>query len=135
MLNLREAAYIDLGFNNLNGTFPVDWVEDFNTLRNISSLFLDHNQLTGTIPDSVAQVGNSRLNQLVLADNRFTGAFSADWDDTGILSLNTLHIQNNQFSTMNKGICDQSVWEEGELTSMRADCEICQCDMWCDECY
>ena len=133
-LNLDKMFYFDLSFNELSGTLPSDLGEDFDVLRH---LYLDHNQFGGTIPESYATVGNSRIINLHLNDNLLTGSVPAGWSEDNKQVL-TIRVQNNQFTeSLDERICrlDLFALAGGELLDLRADCDICDCDGPCDACY
>ena len=45
-------------------------------------LYLDHNRLSGQVPDDFGTIGGGRLKQLFMNDNQFTGYFPAkNWND------------------------------------------------------
>lgn len=45
-----------------------------------------------------------------------------------------MNIANNNFDERLKKLCKISVWEEGEMVEMRADCDICNCESLCHTC-
>jgi hypothetical protein len=115
---------LDLSFNALTGTIPVDWVDDMDRLRH---LHLDHNQLVGTFP-SIA-LGNGRIEQITVNDNQLTGVFPGDY--TQPLFMQNLATENNPLSGMDSGVCDLIVYENGNLVELSTNCDICPCDMFC----
>jgi len=116
------------------GTFPVEWVDDDQMTR-IRSIYMDHNQFNGELPEDLFDIASGRLMQLLLSDNRFTGDFPGDYKLTTFMQQ--LELQNNKFDKIDKDICDLNVFEEGELVNFRADCDVCECDFFCDNglCY
>ena len=72
-LRFRQLKHLDLGC--FNGTLPNDFGETAVALR---QLYLDHNQFSGTIPESYINVGNGRLTALSLNRNNFTGEVPGD---------------------------------------------------------
>jgi len=114
-----------LGYNRFVGTLPSDWWQGENTLKRIRHIHLDHNQLTGTIPNEFMTMGDGRMNQVFLNDNAFTGVFPGDCDPCNL--LNALEMQNNLFTEIDRGVCQYSVFNGGEMTAMGSDCSICPC--------
>lgn len=43
-------------------------------------------------------------------------------------------LQGNQFTSLGKETCKLSVFEGGEMVEFRADCDICDCGLQCDQC-
>jgi len=70
------------------------------------------------------------MEQIVVANNQFTGMFPGNFQPTNFIQA--LHFQNNDFNRMNESICDLHVMERGELTSMKIDCAICVCRLFCN---
>jgi hypothetical protein len=128
---LRNLFYMDLGFNKLQGTIPGDWTSRMSRLKN---LYLDHNNLVGSLPTEFLSIGGGRLYLLELNNNQLTGEVSSDNFD-GLMEV--LYIQNNNFTSIGDKVCKQIVWESGELASFRADCSACTCKYMCGdgECY
>jgi Leucine rich repeat len=127
--NLRNLFYLDLGNNQLTGSLPTDWVRGMAVLR---LLYLDNNQFTGTLPPRMGEIGNGRLNLFSIHDNMFTGTMPTFYNYT--MKLNLMEIQNNDFTEMNQDMCKHSVFAEGELVHLSADCEVCPCKNLCDDC-
>lgn len=131
-LRLRHMYYMDLGRNDFRGTIPLSLGENYVRLRH---LHLDHNRFTGVVPSSLINAGDGRLKTLSINDNQFTGDLPGDHDFFNLLVQYTVH--NNQFSKMNKDTCKLNVFENGELSEFRADCDICNCgknNIMCDFC-
>jgi len=136
-LNLPDAIYIDFSFNQLNGTLPQDLGEDSNSLR---SLYLDHNNITGAIPESYTTTGLISLVSLYLNDNVLTGTLPATWvssnDKDASSPIDTINVENNLLTKgIEKDICELSVFNHGQLVELRADCDICWCDSLCEYCW
>lgn len=71
-MRLRQMYYMDLGNNKFSGTLPSELGTEYVRLRH---LFLDHNEFTGTVPQSYVVAGDGRIQSLTLNDNKFTGDF------------------------------------------------------------
>jgi hypothetical protein len=84
-MNLRDLFYIDLSFNNLTGSIPIDWIEGRNILSGLHHLYLDHNMMSGSLPTTLPTIGNGRLEQMFLDDNRFTGVFPGGFVNVNFL--------------------------------------------------
>jgi hypothetical protein len=124
-LNLRNLYYLDVGHNNMNGTLPTDWWDNRNRFATLTHLYLNDNDFTGEFTDDFVAIGQGRLNQLVVHNNRFSGIIPGSWNPTNFLQVVSTY--NNQFEAMDKDLCTMSVFVGGELTSLRADCDICRC--------
>lgn len=132
-LNLRNLFYFDLGRNDMSGTIPDDWVEGNDNMRSLRHLYLDFNRFNGSLPDEWPELGGGRVKQLILNDNKLTGQVPGKYES--MQSLNAVEIQNNDFSRIQKDLCKHSVFIGGELVALRADCDICDCQNFCDQCY
>lgn len=84
------------------------------------------------MPDEWSEIGRGRLKQLILNDNKFTGVVPGQYRSMN--KLNAIEVQNNDFSELEKSLCDYSVFFAGEVIALKADCEICSCDIFCDDC-
>jgi Leucine-rich repeat (LRR) protein/sugar lactone lactonase YvrE len=73
--------------NQLTGSIP-----DFSGLTNLKYLYLSNNQLTGSIPDFS---GLTQLLGLYLSNNQLTGSIP---DFSGLTKLQILYLQNNQLT-------------------------------------
>lgn len=130
-LGLRRLSYLDLGRNQLTGTFPDDWIDGRHALHRLKLLYLDHNQFTGPLPSQLGTLGRGRLQVLSLNDNLFSGQLPGFYNYTSF--LNILEVQNNPLlhSMDQQGICRQVVFNGGEMVMMRSDCDICLCNYYC----
>jgi hypothetical protein len=118
----------------MSGPLPDDFGA---TSIQLEHLYLNHNQFTGSIPDSYATIGNSRLITLALNDNQFTGSPPSNYDSKNNFDLLTYRVQNNGFTTdIGKELCTMFLFGDGELVELGADCNICKCKTGaCDDCY
>lgn len=129
-LRWRQLFFLDLGWNQLTGTLPVDLGEKFVALRH---LHLDHNGFTGPLPTSYINVGNGRLEQLSVNDNQLTGEIPADRELTNKMVM--LNLENNDFSSIDKDTCDILIGYGGEGVEFTTECEFCICKIFfCLEC-
>jgi cytoskeletal protein RodZ len=128
---LRNLLYMDLGFNKLQGTIPGNWTSRMSRLKH---LYLDHNNLVGSLPTEFLSIGGGRLLLLELNNNQLTGEVTSDNFD-GLMEV--LYLHNNNFTSIGDKVCRQIVWDGGELASFQADCGACTCKYMCGdgECY
>ncbi len=90
-----HVTEIDLGFNNLTGTFPRDLVHHFLvSLTQLESLDLHFNNLTGTIPQDLGNM--SSLRWLYLNQNDFTGEIPPEL--ANLPNLLRLNVYGNELS-------------------------------------
>ena len=66
----RDLKVLDYGYNHLGGALPKSWMNQ-KIQDSLSSLCLNHNEFTGTIPDGLVQL--PFLTLLDLGYNQFTG--------------------------------------------------------------
>ena len=134
-LNLRKLDFLDLGRNFLTGTIPNDWVEGENAFVSLRILYLDYNNLGGSLPAQWTNLGTGRMKAMILSNNTFTGEVPGDYQVTNTLFL--YDFQHNDFTSINKDLCKMLIYEEGEVMSFRADCDVCSCNYFCGqgECY
>ena len=85
----EDMTFLDLGHNNFTGTLP-DTVPL--TGPNLKNLFLEKNDMTGSIP---ATFGSLNWQRLHLDRNRFTGMIPTDINSA---SLQELLLHNNMFT-------------------------------------
>jgi hypothetical protein len=128
-------VFLNLGQNQLTGTIPYDWVDVNNNatrMMNLQSLYLNHNRLNGTLPNTLFTLGDSTIEEIVINDNLFSGEISFSRDYLNY-NLTTLKLQNNDFTRMDKEFCRQySIYEGvGQLLVLYADCDICTCNELC----
>jgi hypothetical protein len=86
-----NVTTIDLEANNLTGTLP-----DLTALTNLSVLDLSDNFIGGTIPASLGSLKN--LTYLDIDNNQLTGAIPAQLG--GATKLNTLSLEENQLTSV-----------------------------------
>lgn len=132
-LKLKNVAYFDLSFNRFSGTLPETLGTDFAKARFV---YLDHNRFTGTIPDNYGMIGNGRVNELHLNDNKLEGAVPNTWQ-TENQQLVGVRLQNNRLNESISGndtLCQLSVLVAWEMVELNADCNICKCDTLCHYC-
>ncbi|KAG8091344.1 hypothetical protein GUJ93_ZPchr0012g20541 [Zizania palustris] len=84
--NLPSLSTLDLSFNSLTGDLP----QSFTSLSSLKTLYLQNNQFTG----SINVLANLPLNNLNVANNRFTG-----WIPNELKKINSLQTDGNSWST------------------------------------
>ena len=131
-MNLRSLFYLDLSSNFFSGSIPHDWSSGRDRLNRLRHVYLDHNRFEGELLPTLPQMGNGRVETLMLSNNRFTGSFPSNW--TLLTHLQQLELQHNNFTSIDKKICKMVVFAQGELTHFRADCDICSCKFFCVKC-
>ncbi|RHN50286.1 putative non-specific serine/threonine protein kinase [Medicago truncatula] len=70
-VHLRSLAYLDLSFNQLNGSQPLF---EITKLISLDTLYLSHNHLSGPIPHTIGQL--SGLRSLFLSSNKLIGVIN-----------------------------------------------------------
>lgn len=132
-----NAVYVDLSFNNLRGTLPEEFGTIFTSLR---QLYLDHNQFSGTIPQSYGMAGSGSLLTLFLNNNLLTGGLPTVWvdsdDKSAVPSIDTINVRNNNLTdSIDQNICKLGISNNGgSLMELTADCVICSCNELCSGC-
>jgi hypothetical protein len=136
---LPDNLNLDLGYNNFEGPIPVDWYEGTNTMNSLWIMYLSNNRFSGSLPESFLNIAKGRARLIQLNDNLFTGTYPGKFDTN---LLNVLELHRNNFDDINDDICDQDVFDGGEMTFFSADCRVCPCDgkngaSFCDQdrCY
>ncbi|MBO7602568.1 MAG: leucine-rich repeat domain-containing protein [Bacteroidaceae bacterium] len=97
---------IGLAENNLTGTIP----ESIGNLGNLDNLYLNDNQLTGDIPESIGNLVN--LTRLYLYNNQLTGGIPESIGNLG--NLTRLYLDNNQLT----GGIPESIGNLGNLDNL-----------------
>ncbi|KAL6903664.1 hypothetical protein ACP4OV_004477 [Aristida adscensionis] len=67
VLEITNATFVDIRFNSFTGELPAGV---FCSFPKVQALFLNNNQFSGALPDTI---GDSPASYLSLANNRFTG--------------------------------------------------------------
>ncbi|KAF8716822.1 hypothetical protein HU200_025919 [Digitaria exilis] len=91
LTSVTQLNYVDLSNNNFASSPAPGW---FSTLTSLNSIFMDNDNLTGTVPS--AMFGLPNLQQVSLANNAFSGKLNM----TGIISsqLRVVNMTNNQIT-------------------------------------
>lgn len=135
---LSNAVYVDLSFNKLNGPLPEEFGTNFTSLR---QLYLDHNEFSGSIPESYIMAGDGSLVTLFLNDNMLTGGIPANWvddkDKNAVPFINTIYAQNNNMTQgIDNVLCKLSISNDGgSIVQLEADCNVCFCNDFCSDCW
>jgi len=131
---LEKLYYMDLGRNKFSG--PLSTFEAYDDIRH---LHLDFNKFTGTLPSSVINAGEGKLNALSVNDNHLTGTIPGD--HLYLEYLNQFSTQHNNFTKMTFNSCRLEVFSFGELVEFGVACDICNCKtldsrrIMCDFCW
>jgi hypothetical protein len=67
VLGLTNATFVDIRFNSFHGELPAGV---FCSFPKVEAIFVNNNQFSGSLP---ANIGDSPVNYLSLANNKFTG--------------------------------------------------------------
>jgi Leucine-rich repeat (LRR) protein len=119
ILKPNALFYVDLSFNALTGTLPINAVS-----LNLRHLYLSHNQLSGDIPSAY---GLLPLEDLFLDNNGLTGTVPTGFSNS---LLETLQIQGNQLSdgALDSSLCLLDIFQDGVLVDLVSDCATCSCN-------
>jgi hypothetical protein len=129
--NLGYLFYLDLGFNSLTGSIPSDWVTGINSMARLRLLYLNNNQLTGSMPQYFPSIGMERLETFAINDNQLTGSFEFLMNYTYNSFLTDLRIQRNSFTGISEDVCGLSIFTGGQMVNLEADCSACTCLNFC----
>ena len=80
-----------MGYNNLEGNIPTS----LRNCQNMEILFLDHNKLSGSVPENVTSHFN-QLRSLYVQQNKFIGSLPTDVGQ--LKNLNQLLVSDNNLS-------------------------------------
>ncbi|KAI7731215.1 hypothetical protein M8C21_030815 [Ambrosia artemisiifolia] len=87
LAKLPSIMMIDLSFNYLNGTIPIEWVS-----TNLKFIYVTGNRLSGSIPPFLGNI--STLEQLSLENNMFSGNIPVELGKLKNLNLLVLTANN-----------------------------------------
>ncbi|KAL2651406.1 hypothetical protein R1flu_019534 [Riccia fluitans] len=107
-----RVSSIKLSSRNLTGSIPID----IGRMTGLVDLWLDNNQLTGTIPD-LSQLG--KLQTLHLQNNHLSGDFPSSL--ANIKSLTEIFVENNDLS----GSIPASLLQSGVLIRADGNVDLC----------
>lgn len=106
-----EQLWID-GNLDLGGTLP----KTIGTMSTLQSLSLTVNNLTGTIPSEIGQLGNINLKEMWLFDNKLVGTIPTEFGNLRKMSI--FQVEGNDLTgTMPSALCNSFL-----LTVLGADC-------------
>ncbi|OAY73407.1 putative leucine-rich repeat receptor-like protein kinase IMK3 [Ananas comosus] len=97
LTNLPSLTFLLIQHNNLSSSIPGTWgVEEPGKKRvyQLQVLSLDHNSLSGPIPDSITKL--ERLQELLLSNNQLNGSIPESID--GLRNLSILSLNRNSLS-------------------------------------
>jgi len=86
----KQVVTLSLGFNNLTGHIP----DSIKKLTELSYIFLYGNKLSGSIPNSIGDL--TKLTILVLAKNQLSGSIPSSISN--LTKMQWLYLQNNKLS-------------------------------------
>ena len=131
---INSLSYLDFGHNLLTGNLTESLIDH----RQLRRVYLNNNQLTGTIPSVYPALGSLKLTELHLDHNQLTGQVPEDWTNGHPYQkfLLALRLEENHFSgQLSSKLCDQDVRRgKAEMVELRADCDICSCSLCKDHC-
>jgi Leucine-rich repeat (LRR) protein len=108
IMNLRDLAHLDLGYNRLNGKMP----DSIGELRRLEVLRLDHNNMSGELPSTLSNCTN--LVTIDLRNNYFSGQLTKV-DFSTLMNLKTLDLLFNSFT----GTIPESIYSCSSLNALR----------------
>ena len=143
----EDMTYLDLGYNYFTGSIP-DTVPL--TEPNLKTLFLENNDMTGSIPSTFgslnwqrlhldgneftgtipADINSANLEELLLHNNKFTGSFPASSfanDFAGKSKLREVTLYNNNIQDDLNEMCQLSKTGKLEVLEVDLDKVNCQC--------
>jgi len=138
-LRLRNLYYLDLSYNQLTGNFEEDFARTHTQIRHF---YINHNKFSGTLPETIGNMGNYRTIEFWINDNQFEGTPPMSFlkDNKENKDLLTYKIQNNNWDKNakinNKDFCNLWVFsgESGEIVEFGTTCDYCPCKDACDRC-
>ena len=100
-LNLANLFHLDIGRNKIGGTIPDDIGTDFEALK---FLHIDHNRISGFLPDSVPLMANGRMISLLANHNRLTGPVPDNWTVFNKLVQFNIHGEYSMMRLIHKSL-------------------------------
>ena len=121
LTNLRTLALQQVTENNVGITGPLP---SFINLEQLTSLHLDGNAITGTLPSNFL-INSRRLQagiDIGLSDNLLRGAIPAGWSRFDSLMID---LAGNQISSIPSSLCSKAGWMNGAVQLFQCDAILC----------
>ena len=140
-----ELRFLYLDHNQFTGEIPTSYPGAGN--GRMEAMTFNNNMLTGNVP---GKFWHNKLRKLFFKSigcgSDQTGTKSCSLKILTFLLKNSsinhwtlfvpiveFNVQDNQFTGIDKEICNQGVFWGGEMVEYKADCgNVCICDPWCE---
>lgn len=116
---LKKLERLRMGGNEFSGP-----CQDYSTNSKLKSIDLSGNNLSGPMPSSFLKSTDKSQEVFIdLSKNQLTGMVPASLESFEKL---TLYLRDNQFTSIDPTLCDNEIWNDGDVGSFKCDGIMCQ---------
>lgn len=122
---LVELYHLDLSDQTANGFGLNGPVPEFTQQGQLTELFLQNNDLTGTLPSTLLGGLSSFAGDLVTIDLRSNSLTGAVPSALGRFAQLNLFLAGNEFDDLSPLLCNNNFWNDGNVGTHQCDAIMC----------